>query len=312
MAGAGIASGGTLGSDIATAEIQNGAVTLAKMADLAQDAFIVRTTASTGVPETATVTAAARTVLDDATVSAMVDTLGGTAAQGTGAIVRATSPTLTTPVLGTPQSGTLTNCTGLPVAGGGTGATTAAGARTALGADDLYAQSVNTRRRNYRSPLVSNGTLALTEDTAYWVYVGYTTEAVTPKYVKFAVSVGGTGAQTAEVALASSTTAPNGGNLTLTKLVADGTLSDLTGTGVMGNSSAMATAVSAGVHLWAGLRTAMATNEPTCATLSRDYSRGEILSTATAGALTGTGPWTGALITHALTGQAPDLVVCLD
>lgn len=32
-----------------------------------------------------------------------------------------TSPTLTTPVLGTPASGDLTNCTNLPVAGGGTG-----------------------------------------------------------------------------------------------------------------------------------------------------------------------------------------------
>jgi trimeric autotransporter adhesin len=32
-----------------------------------------------------------------------------------------TSPTLTTPALGTPASGVLTNCTGLPVAGGGTG-----------------------------------------------------------------------------------------------------------------------------------------------------------------------------------------------
>lgn len=40
---------------------------------------------------------------------------------GTGALVFADSPTLTTPTLGTPASGTLTNCTGLPVAGGGTG-----------------------------------------------------------------------------------------------------------------------------------------------------------------------------------------------
>jgi hypothetical protein len=47
----------------------------------------------------------------------MLDTLGGTAATGTGAVVRATSPTLATPILGTPQSGTLTNCTGLPTAG---------------------------------------------------------------------------------------------------------------------------------------------------------------------------------------------------
>ncbi len=36
---------------------------------------------------------------------------------GTGSYVRATSPTLVTPALGTPASGTLTNCTGLPLAG---------------------------------------------------------------------------------------------------------------------------------------------------------------------------------------------------
>lgn len=47
---------------------------------------------------------------------------------GTGALVFATSPTLVTPLLGTPTSGTLTNCTGLPVATGiaglGTGVAT--------------------------------------------------------------------------------------------------------------------------------------------------------------------------------------------
>lgn len=47
---------------------------------------------------------------------------------GTGNAVRATSPTLVTPILGTPTSGTLTNCTGLPVASGisglGTGVAT--------------------------------------------------------------------------------------------------------------------------------------------------------------------------------------------
>ena len=37
---------------------------------------------------------------------------------GTGALVFATSPTLVTPILGTPTSGTLTNCTGLPVSTG--------------------------------------------------------------------------------------------------------------------------------------------------------------------------------------------------
>ena len=56
--------------------IPDGSVTLAKLADLAQDQFIGRVTASTGVPETATITAAARTVLDDTTTAAMLTTLG--------------------------------------------------------------------------------------------------------------------------------------------------------------------------------------------------------------------------------------------
>jgi hypothetical protein len=43
------------------------------------------------------------------------------ATTGTGNVVRATSPTLITPALGTPTALVLTNATGLPVAGGGTG-----------------------------------------------------------------------------------------------------------------------------------------------------------------------------------------------
>jgi hypothetical protein len=43
---------------------------------------------------------------------------GVTASTGTGSVVLSTSPTLVTPILGTPQSGTLTSCTGLPVATG--------------------------------------------------------------------------------------------------------------------------------------------------------------------------------------------------
>lgn len=51
---------------------------------------------------------------------------------GTGAAVFATSPVLVTPALGTPSALVLTNATGLPIAGGGTGQTTAAAAFDAL------------------------------------------------------------------------------------------------------------------------------------------------------------------------------------
>ena len=80
------------------------------------------TTAYALVATGTTATGAQQTLASGATTEVLVG--GGasalpvwTTATGTGAPVRATSPTLVTPALGTPASGTLTNCTGLPVAG---------------------------------------------------------------------------------------------------------------------------------------------------------------------------------------------------
>lgn len=80
------------------------------------------TTAYSLVATGTTATGAQQTLANGATTELLVG--GGasalpvwTTATGSGAPVRATSPTLVTPVLGTPTSVTLTNATGLPVAG---------------------------------------------------------------------------------------------------------------------------------------------------------------------------------------------------
>jgi hypothetical protein len=51
---------------------------------------------------------------------------GVTTSTGSGSLVLSTSPVLVTPTLGTPASGTLTNCTGLPISSGVSGLATGA------------------------------------------------------------------------------------------------------------------------------------------------------------------------------------------
>lgn len=66
------------------------------------------------LPASTTITTAAATVLDDTTVGDMVNTLGGATSTGTGGLVRAGSPALTTPSIAaiTVSGGTLTLPTG--------------------------------------------------------------------------------------------------------------------------------------------------------------------------------------------------------
>jgi hypothetical protein len=157
--------------------------------------------------------------------------------------------------------------------------------------------------------------ITLINNTAYFVYLGCTARAFTVKFVEFYVNTSGSGAQSAEVGLFSSPSGPKKSTQSLTKLAATGTVDSLITTGVKRNSASFAFSVPIGTHLWAGIRTAMATTQPALAGLCMDFSQGLVLSTTSAGALTGAGPWTGSIIalgSYLNTAIAPDLRVTLD
>jgi len=157
--------------------------------------------------------------------------------------------------------------------------------------------------------LLAPGTagLILTSGTAYFVYLGRVVTVFVPKYVEFYVSTVGNGAQTAEIGFFSTPTSPNKSGQTISKIVSTGTVDALNGTGVKRNTNAFATSVPAGTHLWAGIRTALASTQPTLWSFGMDMTQGFILRTAASGALTGTGPWTGAIVAAATGVTSPDL-----
>lgn len=155
---------------------------------------------------------------------------------------------------------------------------------------------------------VSAAAVTLT-GVAYWIYCGLVVNAKTAAFVRFTVGTGGTGAQTAEVALCSSPLPPNGAGQTLTKIAANATLTALTGTGAMANTVTFAQAIPARTHLWAGIRTALASSQPAFLGITGDAGTGQVLSTAAAGVLTAAGPFVGALIADTGVWMAPRLVV---
>ncbi len=160
-----------------------------------------------------------------------------------------------------------------------------------------------------RSALPTIAGAATVADKAYWVYVGRAARPCTATNVKFWVSTAAAGAQVAEVAVATGS-APNAAAQTLTVVAVASALADLTvAYASKQNTTSFGYAVNASDHLWVGLRTNMATTQPTVFGHTFDCSNGEILSTASAGILAVGTAYTGALITESVAWQAPALVL---
>lgn len=107
----------------------------------------------------------AKTLIDDTDGATALATLGGTAATGTGAVVRATSPSLTTPALGTPASGNLANCTGYP----GAALVLISSATASSSASVDFTSGIDSTYDEYIVEI--NGYVPATDNTGFWLQV---------------------------------------------------------------------------------------------------------------------------------------------
>jgi hypothetical protein len=138
IAASSIPSGSYASGSVSTAAIADSAVTFAKIQQVASGVLLGRASAGSGNVETITLTEAGRALLDDADATAQrttlgLDTMAVQAASGvaiTGGTAVLSSGTIT---YATINGGVISGITDLAIADGGTGASTASGARTNLG-----------------------------------------------------------------------------------------------------------------------------------------------------------------------------------
>lgn len=178
------------------------------------------------------------------------------------------------------------------------------------GGNAIIAGQTSTIRNNFLDDPSSASTI--NSGTAYFVYFGLIQTNTIFNHLSAFLTGNGSGAQTAEMGLFTTTSPPNGGPLVFAKLTASGSVSALAGNGtscVVTNTAAFNQTVTAGTYLWGGIRIAMASAQPAVNFYDNDLGTGNAQQTGSAGALTGTGPWTGSIISVTTVQDAPVMFI---
>jgi hypothetical protein len=163
---------------------------------------------------------------------------------------------------------------------------------------------------------VANGANANVSGQAYWVYMDFIDQVTLLQGITLMqATIQGAGTQVAEVCFASTPVGPNRAGQTLTKIGnADSALTSLTAaaTSVVRPGAPMNASIPAFTHLWCGFRQAMGTTQAGFECLSDDMLQGAVLITPASGALSGPGPFAGALTTLSVAAVAPMMFATVD
>ena len=156
--------------------------------------------------------------------------------------------------------------------------------------------SSDTVFKNKTVDFISQGT-AVGSGTAHFVYLGYVSQAITPKYVRFLVNATAGTESAAEVGYFSTTSAPTGSNMTLTKITSGVVATSFTSSAVAKNTSAFVTSIPAGTFLWAGILVTWSV-APVGSMAFDDVNTGCMLDTTSAATFATTSSYTGAVLTQ--------------
>jgi len=160
------------------------------------------------------------------------------------------------------------------------------------------------------------GAFTPTDITAYFVYLGFCVELITPLRLWFVLTTNSTSG-TAEVGFFSTPDPPKfATGQTLTKIVAGATESITAGaTKLVKNSSNFATALTVPVHCWGGLRVDQnGASNAVVRGVGNDYTDGSLLQLASAGTFASTSTFAGVVPALSGTGtiNGPDLIGSLN